>query len=91
MSLIGTRRSEMTKMDTKSSASNYIHMEFMIPSRGLFGLNARLLTATQGRAIMHHTFEQYEPMHGSIPAATGRRHDRHRDGHGHRLCPGRSV
>ncbi len=67
MSLIGTRRSEMTKMDTKSSASNYVHMEFMIPSRGLFGLNARLLTATQGRAIMHHTFEQYEPMRGSIP------------------------
>jgi GTP-binding protein len=67
MSLIGTRRSEMTKMDTKSSASNYVHMEFMIPSRGLFGLNARMLTATQGRAIMHHTFEQYEPMRGSIP------------------------
>ena len=67
MSLIGTRRSELLKMDTKSSASDYVHMEFMIPSRGLFGLNARLLTATQGRAIMHHTFERYEPMRGSIP------------------------
>jgi len=67
MSLIGNRRSELMKMDTKSSASDYVHMEFMIPSRGLFGLNARLLTATQGRAIMHHTFEQYEPMRGSIP------------------------
>ncbi len=67
MSLIGTRRSELLKMDTKSSASDYVHMEFMIPSRGLFGLNARLLTATQGRAIMHHTFEKYEPLRGSIP------------------------
>jgi GTP-binding protein len=67
MSLIGTRRSEMIKMDSKSGASDYVHMEFMIPSRGLFGLNARILTATQGRAIMHHTFEQYEPMRGSIP------------------------
>jgi len=67
MSLIGTRRSEMLKMDSKSGASDYVHMEFMIPSRGLFGLNARILTATQGRAIMHHTFEQYEPMRGSIP------------------------
>jgi len=67
MSLIGTRRSELLRMDTKSSASDYVHMEFMIPSRGLFGLNARLLTATQGRAIMHHTFERYEPMRGSIP------------------------
>jgi GTP-binding protein len=67
MSLIGTRRSEMIKMDSKTGASDYVHMEFMIPSRGLFGLNARILTATQGRAIMHHTFEQYEPMRGSIP------------------------
>jgi GTP-binding protein len=67
MSLVGARRSEMIKMDSKSGASDYVHMEFMIPSRGLFGLNARILTATQGRAIMHHTFEQYEPMRGSIP------------------------
>jgi GTP-binding protein len=67
MSLIGTRRSELLKMDMKSGASDYVHMEFMIPSRGLFGLNARVLTATQGRAIMHHTFERYEPMRGSIP------------------------
>jgi GTP-binding protein len=66
MSLIGTRRSELLKMDTRSSGE-YVHMEFTIPSRGLFGLNARLLTATQGRAIMHHTFERYEPMRGSIP------------------------
>jgi len=67
MSLIGNRRSEMLKMDSKRGVSDYVHMEFMIPSRGLFGLNARILTATQGRAVMHHTFERYEPMRGSIP------------------------
>jgi GTP-binding protein len=67
MSLIGTRRSELIRMDSKSGASDYVHMEFMIPSRGLFGLHARVLTATQGRAIMHHTFERYEPMRGAIP------------------------
>jgi len=67
MSLLGNRRSEMVKMDSKAGTSDYIHMEFMIPSRGLFGLNARMLTATQGRAIMHHTFEHYELMRGSIP------------------------
>ncbi len=67
MSLMGDRRSEMIKMDTKSGANDFIHMEFLIPARGLFGLNARMLNATQGRAIMHHTFEKYEPMRGSIP------------------------
>ncbi|MBW8016958.1 MAG: translational GTPase TypA [Planctomycetes bacterium] len=67
MSLIGDRRSEMVSMDAKSGASDFVHMEFRIPSRGLFGLHARMLTATQGRAIMHHTFLRYEPMKGSIP------------------------
>lgn len=67
MSLLGERRSEVIKMDTKSGASSFIHMEFMIPSRGLFGLHARMLNATQGKAIMHHSFERYEPMRGSIP------------------------
>ena len=67
MSLLGERRTEMIKMDTKSGASDFIHMEFSIPARGLFGLHARMLNATQGRAIMHHTFERYEPMRGDIP------------------------
>jgi GTP-binding protein len=67
MSLLGDRRSEIIKIDNKSGASDYIHMEFMIPSRGLFGLHARVLNATSGRAIIHHTFERYEPMRGAIP------------------------
>jgi len=67
MSLLGDRRSEIIKMDSKSGASDFIHMEFLIPSRGLFGLHARMMNATQGRAIMHHSFERYEPMRGTIP------------------------
>jgi GTP-binding protein len=67
MSLLGERRSEIIRMDSKSGASDFIHMEFMVPSRGLFGLHARMMNATQGRAVMHHTFERYEPMRGSIP------------------------
>ena len=67
MSLLGDRRSEITKMDSKTGASGFVHMEFLIPSRGLFGLNARMMNATQGKAVMHHSFERYEPMRGSIP------------------------
>jgi len=67
MSLLGDRRSEIVKMDAKSGADDFVHMEFMIPSRGLFGLHARMMNATAGRAIMHHTFEKYEPMRGAIP------------------------
>ena len=67
MSLLGDRRSEIFKMDAKSGAGDFVHLEFMIPSRGLFGLHARMMNATAGRAIMHHTFEKYEPMRGAIP------------------------
>ena len=67
MSLLGDRRSEILRIDSKSGTNDFVHMEFMLPARGLFGLHARMLNATQGRAIMHHTFEQYEPMRGSIP------------------------
>ncbi len=67
MSLLGTRRSEMLRVDSKTGAADFVHIEFMIPSRGLFGLHARMLNATQGRAVMHHTFERYELMRGSIP------------------------
>ncbi|MBN2455433.1 MAG: translational GTPase TypA, partial [Sedimentisphaerales bacterium] len=67
MSLLGDRRSEIVKMDAKSGAGDFVHMEFLIPSRGLFGLHARMMNATAGRAIMHHSFERYEPMRGAIP------------------------
>ncbi len=67
MSLLGDRRSEIVSIDAKSGASDFVHMEFMIPSRGLFGVHTRMMNATQGRAIMHHTFERYEPMRGAIP------------------------
>jgi len=67
MSLLGERRSEIVKIDAKSGASDFVHMEFLIPSRGLFGLHARMMNATGGRAVMHHTFERYELKRGAIP------------------------
>jgi len=67
MSLLGDRRSEITTITQKNGADDFVHMEFLIPSRGLFGLNARMLNATRGRATMYHTFERYELMRGAIP------------------------
>jgi len=61
---ISSRRGELAKMDTKG---NYTHMEFTIPARGLIGLRTRLLNATQGEAIMHHTFHDYQLLRGGLP------------------------
>ncbi len=62
--LVGVRRGEMTKMDGKGA---YAHLEFMIPARGLIGLRNRLMSATQGEAIMHHNFHDYRPTKGDVP------------------------
>ncbi|MDB5296774.1 MAG: GTP-binding protein TypA/BipA, partial [Phycisphaerales bacterium] len=44
-----------------------VHLEFTIPARGLIGLRTRMLTATQGTAIMHHNFHEYAPARGDVP------------------------
>ena len=67
MSLVGERRGELIQMDPKAGAADFVHMEFTIPARGLIGLRSRMLNATQGRAIMHHTFYDYETMRGAVP------------------------
>ncbi len=67
MSLVSNRRAEIVRIDPKSGAGGYIHMEFTIPARGLIGLRTRMLTATQGRAIMHHNLLRYDRMRGEVP------------------------
>jgi GTP-binding protein len=64
MELVGSRRGEISKMDVKGA---YAHLEFLIPARGLLGLRNRLMSATQGEAIMHHNFHDYQPFRGEIP------------------------
>jgi GTP-binding protein len=39
----------------------------LIPARGLIGLRNRLMSATQGEAIMHHNFHEYRPTKGDVP------------------------
>ncbi len=64
MELVGSRRGELSKMDVKGA---YAHLEFTIPARGLLGLRTRLMSGTQGEAIMHHNFHDYQPLRGEIP------------------------
>ncbi len=64
MELMGARRGVCTTMDQKGERS---YLEFTVPTRGLIGLRNRLMTATNGTAIMHHNFLEYEPLRGSVP------------------------
>jgi GTP-binding protein len=65
MELVGNRRAECLKLETRGAMS---HAEFTIPARGLIGLRTRLLNATSGEAIIHHNFYDYQPLKGSIPS-----------------------
>jgi GTP-binding protein len=64
MELVGNRRGELVRMDNRTGQ---VHLEFTIPARGLIGLRTRMLTATQGTAVMHHNFHEYAPVRGEIP------------------------
>jgi GTP-binding protein len=62
MELVGSRRGELQNMDQRSDTLT--HLKFEIPARGLIGLRSRILTATQGEGIIHHSFLKYAPMVG---------------------------
>jgi GTP-binding protein len=64
MRLVLERQGECQKMENQGSST---HMEFYIPARGLIGLRTRMLTATQGTAIMHHNFHEYRPLKSNVP------------------------
>jgi GTP-binding protein len=63
MEHMGGRRGICTKMDARD---NNTTIEFTIPARGLIGLRNRLLTATNGTIVMHHSFYEYEFLRGPI-------------------------
>jgi GTP-binding protein len=62
MELIGSRKGELVKMEPRGE--NTMHMLFKMTSRALIGLRGRVLTATQGEAIMHHRFDTFVPASG---------------------------
>lgn len=63
MALLGDRKAELKKMENRGMRT---HLEYEVPSRGLIGVASRMLTATQGEAIMHHRFTKYGPYRGPI-------------------------
>jgi GTP-binding protein len=69
MRLVLERQGEFQRMENHRGTSQ---VEFYIPARSLIGLRTRMLTATQGTAIMHHNFLEYRPAKGvAVGRATG--------------------
>ena len=69
MRLVLERQGEFQRMESHRGTT---HVEFQIPARSLIGLRTRMLTATQGTAILHHNFLDYRPLKGTTAGrATG--------------------
>ncbi|MDD2619657.1 MAG: translational GTPase TypA [Syntrophomonadaceae bacterium] len=61
---LGSRKSEMVNMTQKNEG--FMYMEFLVPTRGLFGFRSQFLTDTRGMGTMHHLLHGYAPHRGEI-------------------------
>ena len=60
---MGRRKRDLLSMTPMSSR---YRLEFLVPSRGLFGYRNEFLTDTRGEGIMSSVLETYAPMKGEI-------------------------
>jgi GTP-binding protein len=63
MEKIGSRKGELLEMLPQGSRTR---LEFLIPSRGLFGYRNEFMSDTKGEGIMSSVFEKYAPRKGDI-------------------------
>ena len=63
MEKLGSRKGEFLSM---TPVGNRMKLEFLVPSRGLFGYRNEFLTDTKGEGIMASVFETYAPYKGEV-------------------------
>ncbi len=67
MEKMGQRKGELVTMHPVGSRTR---LEFLIPSRGLFGYRSEFMTDTRGEGVMSGVFDSYKPYFGDIPRRT---------------------
>ncbi len=63
MEKMGVRKGELTQMEPHGSR---MRLEYLIPTRGLFGYRNEFLTDTRGEGILNTIFDSYAPYKGDI-------------------------
>ena len=67
MNSMGKRKGDLVHM---SPQLNRMKLEFLVPSRGLFGFKSEFLTLTKGEGVMSAVHHGYEPYKGDIERRT---------------------
>ena len=60
---LGQRKGDLLEMNP---LGNRMRIEYLIPSRCLFGYRSEFLTATHGEGIMNTIFDGYQPYRGEV-------------------------
>ena len=63
MEKLGARKGELLQMGRRGSR---MELQYLIPSRCLFGYRSEFLTATRGEGILNTVFEDYHPYKGDM-------------------------
>ena len=63
MTALGSRKAILQQMEPIGSR---VRLEFLMPSRGLFGYRSQFLTDTHGEGILNTIFDGYEEWQGDI-------------------------
>ena len=63
MEKLGARKGELLQMGRRGSR---MELQYLIPSRCLFGYRSEFLTATRGEGILNTVFEGYHPYKGDM-------------------------
>ena len=63
MMSMGVKKGELLDM---SPIGSRMRLQFLVPSRGLFGYKSQMLTDTRGEGVMSSVFDSYQPYKGEI-------------------------
>ena len=63
MEKLGQRKGEFIQM---TPVGERMKLEFLVPTRGLFGYRSEFLTDTRGEGIMASVFDSYAPVKGEV-------------------------
>lgn len=66
MEMLGERGGDM--QDMVPDGKGRVRLQYIVPARGLIGLQSEFLTATSGTGILHHVFDHYGALK-DIPLA----------------------
>ena len=60
---VSRKKGDLVSIET---VNDRVHLDFIIPSRGIIGLRSQIMTATEGEAVMSHRFMEFQPWKGEI-------------------------